>query len=188
MAKTLLGIMAVAAGMIVLGCSNAEASPITWTLQSVAFADGGIASGSFVYDATTTSYSAFNVSTTGTGGIPATNFQYRSIFSGVPGSTLVLLDSNAADLTGAHDLTLRFTNALTNAGGTSALVLANGSFETTCGNAICGSVIAPSSFTTAGSVTSNPNGTATPEPATFALFAGAMVGGLLIGKRFRPNC
>ena len=76
MAKTLLGIMAVAAGMIVLGCSNAEASPITWTLQSVAFADGGIASGFFVYDATTTSYSAFNVSTTGTGGIPATNFQY----------------------------------------------------------------------------------------------------------------
>jgi hypothetical protein len=166
MMKTWPGVTALMMFAVIPGASNARAAAITWTLQSVAFTDGGTASGSFAYDASSNVYTNINIATTATGGIPATLFQFKSVFGTAP-SVGVFLDSGAANLTGFHDLTLRFATDLTNAGGTSALLLSNGSFETTCSNAMCGSVTAPTSYITAGRVTTG--GAATPEPATLSL-------------------
>jgi hypothetical protein len=167
MTHKLLALATLSVAMAVLGPARATAAPVTWSLQNVVFTDGGQAFGSFAYDAETNTYTAINISTTATGGIPATIFQYKSIFGTLP-TVAVFLDSNAADLTGFHDLTLRFTSDLTSSGGSIPLLLSSGSFETTCGNAICGSVVAPSSFITGGSVTTNP-AAAVPEPAAVSM-------------------
>jgi MYXO-CTERM domain-containing protein len=46
-------------------CSpSARAEPVTWFLQGLTFNDGGTASGSFVYDASTNTFSAINLVTT----------------------------------------------------------------------------------------------------------------------------
>ena len=181
MIRRCLGALAVAAVSMVLAPLSANASPITWTLQSVIFADGGTASGSFAYDAAANVYSAISISTSATGGIPAALFQYKSIFGTAP-SVGVFLDSNAANLTGFHDLTLRFSNNLTSAGGTSPLQLSSSSFETTCSNSQCGIVANPSSYITGGSVTA-PGGTATPEPATLLLLPISLLGILTASRR-----
>ncbi|MEP7354005.1 MAG: hypothetical protein ABI824_12310, partial [Acidobacteriota bacterium] len=65
--------------MMTLGSPTVGAAPITWYLQGVTFADGGTASGSFVYDATTNVYSGVNVSVTATSSYPATIFS-RALF------------------------------------------------------------------------------------------------------------
>lgn len=50
---------------LALGLATAaHAVPVQWTLDNVAFDDGGTASGSFVYDADTQTYSNIQVSTT----------------------------------------------------------------------------------------------------------------------------
>ena len=179
MTKKCLRRMAIAAAMV-LGISNAHAAPVTWTLQNVVFNDGATASGSFAYDATTQLYSAINVSTTATGGIPATVFLYKSIF-GAPGSNAVFLDSNAADLSGSHDLTLFFSTNLTNAGGTIPLQPAQRGFITTCDNSFCGTVVPPSSDITSGSVTTNP--TAVPEPVTASMILLGLLGTVVARRR-----
>ena len=179
MTNRLLGTIALAALTVLVGASNAYASPVTWTLENVAFADGGTASGSFTYNATTNFYSAINISTTATDGLPATVFQYKSIFGTAP-SVAVFVDSNSADLTGFHDLTFRFTSNLTDAGGTIPLQLSFGSFETTCNNAQCGSVGSPTSYITAGSVTTGV--AATPEPATISLILVGLVA-IIVARR-----
>lgn len=54
---------------LLLACSGASAFPVTWTLSGVTFADGGTASGSFVYDAATNNVSdildTFSISVAG---------------------------------------------------------------------------------------------------------------------------
>src|SRR5258708_19781801 len=42
----------------------ASAAPVVWTLSGVTFSDGGTASGSFIFDADTNTYSSINVTTT----------------------------------------------------------------------------------------------------------------------------
>ena len=38
--------------------------PLTWTISNATFSDGGTASGTFVYDADTNTYSSINITTT----------------------------------------------------------------------------------------------------------------------------
>lgn len=127
--------------LVALASSPARATPLTWTLQNTTFTDGGTASGSFVYDATTNAYSGINISVSAHGTYPASVFQFPDLnFSGLLMSSTALgaFDSNAADLTGADVLGLSFTNPLTGSGGTDPLVLTFGySGESRCTNAGC---------------------------------------------------
>lgn len=50
--------------LFVLLTVAASAAPALYTLQGVVFADGGAASGSFVYDAVTNTYSNVSITTT----------------------------------------------------------------------------------------------------------------------------
>jgi hypothetical protein len=113
---------------------------MTWVLQDVTFASaevlgagpfGGVASGSFTYDAVGNIYSNVNITTTGTGiwgtdncgdtvlcgpYVRATNFY-------APSTALSLqvtptLTDPAAGYAGYYGVSLQFMTALTNAGGT----------------------------------------------------------------------
>lgn len=154
--------------LITLGARTADAAPITWTLQNVTFASGATGSGSFAYDATSNAYSSLNLSVSA---FPVSIFQYPYFFTASNSTTLEKLDSNAADLTGAHVVALAFVSPLTNAGGTIALVTNNGSgadFYTTCANSSCGAALAKT-LITGGSVTTMPTTAATPEPTSLSL-------------------
>ena len=50
--------------MLLLGWGSAWAIPVTWTPEGVVFEDGGTASGSFVFDADTSTYSDTDIVTT----------------------------------------------------------------------------------------------------------------------------
>ena len=89
----------------------AQATPIIWYLSNVTFTGGGMASGSFTYDASTNTYSAINISTTG-GSLPATTYTADSIG----------LASGLALTEGLNrNWLLAFSSPLTNGGGTIAL-------------------------------------------------------------------
>jgi hypothetical protein len=141
-----------------LGPFVANALPITWTLENVTFAGGATASGSFVYDADTNQYISRDIVFSA---LPATPFLFQYPQLGFDPGELDSVNSDAADLTGVGYLALIFGSILTDAGGTVAL--SNG-FEGTCSNATC-LAVALGPTVKGGSVT-----TATPEPATLALF------------------
>jgi hypothetical protein len=90
--------------------------------------DGAVANGSFVYDATTNTYSAINITTSG--GTVLTGSTYTGIPTGflLASATGVLLVPNPSlgNLIGTPGLELFFGTALTNAGGTSAVTGAEG--------------------------------------------------------------
>lgn len=119
----------------------AQAVPIQWTLNGVTFTDGGTASGTFVYDAATNTYSNINITTTaGSTVTTGATFQFvcTSPCTGVSASPTQVLFLSAApsgDLTGARGLALWFVAPLTDAGG--GHDLASNSMEASCSNAVC---------------------------------------------------
>jgi hypothetical protein len=151
------------------------ATPLVWTLSGVTFNDGGLASGSFVYDAVTNTYSSINVTTTN--GSVRTGATYHFIDAGVSSGALVLaVVTTTGDLTGTPALAFPFTPALSDAGGTVSVL---GAIEVTCGNASCSTATAPVRSASAGSVSSSSLPTPTPVPALSTL--GAAVLAILIG-------
>lgn len=153
----------------------ASADTVTWNLVGVTFNDGGTASGSFVYDATTNSFSSINIVTTA--GTVLGGAAYMGLapgFSAQPTVVAFITDPSLASFIGTPGLGLGFTSALTNLGGT--VVLSFGT-EGACFDAGCSAVSSHSPLrdTTAGEVV------ATPEPSTlFLLGIGfvALVGGV----------
>lgn len=146
---------------------SVNAFPIPYTLVGVEFNDGGIATGSFIYDPTTNVYSNVHiVTTTGSARSGATYTfvcgQDVSSCTGVsPNSTELLnLTTSDADQTGEPGLALFFTGV----GGTMGLGTAtqfdisNSSLsvgagqEAACANAACSSPTNPSRVTVAGFV------------------------------------
>jgi hypothetical protein len=115
----------------------------------VTFGDGGSASGSFVYDASTNTYSSVNITTT-TGSVrngATYTFVCTAPCNGVtPGNQQVLnlTASSSSDLTGTPGFALFFQQGLTNLGGT--LLITSGQ-EATCNNATCSAPGAPARFT-----------------------------------------
>ena len=95
---------------------SAQAIPVTWTLDGVTFDDGGIASGSFVYDADVCC-TIFDVNIHTTAGTSMTGADYLTN-SSLAGNTTTGL--NPTGTTGT--LLLLFAEGLTNAGGSIALV------------------------------------------------------------------
>lgn len=161
--------------------SPALAGSVLWTLQNVTFSGGGMASGSFVYDADTNTYSSVNITTTAGPFIGGIHFIGLNSALGSTAGQLGIAQSPGAPTAGLPVLFLQFDSALTNTGGTANLVLGSssppslpqGSFQTAC-IAIggCGGLGPPTSvwLINAGSVTA----AVVPIPGGAWLFGSAL--------------
>ena len=163
--------------LVLLFCvpTIASANGIPWNLIGVTFDDGGTASGSFVYDAATNTYSSINIITAGGtafGGATYTNL------SGIFGSSSTgMLLGASGDLTNTALLFLMFGADLTNSGGTIPLI---GVGEGTCDNSDCSASTLLRSIT-AGNVVAT---VSTPEPSALSLL-GLGLATLLAGAAIR---
>src|SRR5437660_8962870 len=115
----------------------AEARPVTWSLAGVRMADGAVASGSFVYDVDTNSYSAIDMTTSGGTVFAGAHYTATAPEPGVNISDRAILVTvgNLSNYFGTPALAIYPATSLTNGGGTVSL-LGGGrsdSFETTCG-------------------------------------------------------
>ena len=146
-----------------------HAVPLNWTLQNAVFDDGTSASGSFFFDADTSTYSNFNI-VVQTGLLTA--FTYDNSNSFILGSVSTTVQF--LDFTNSRYIRFIFVAPLTNAGGTHALQLhsppTNGSLE--CDNCTITRLFI------SGSVTAS----TIPEPTTLALL-GLGLFGLGFNKR-----
>lgn len=104
--------------ILLLLCNAAWAAPVRWTLSGVLLSSpDGTASGSFVYDADTNTYSNVDITTTAftilVDSVPVAvpGNHYTAVGSGTTGSYLLTTASGGA-------LVLLFAQPLTNAGGT----------------------------------------------------------------------
>ncbi|HUP04955.1 MAG TPA: putative Ig domain-containing protein, partial [Bryobacteraceae bacterium] len=151
-ALTLLAALAALAPLV-------SAAQVKWTLHSVTFADGGTATGSFVYDADSNTYSSVNITTTS--GTAFAGAAYTQVTAGTS-STLVVTPPTLNSVF----LTFVFS-PLTDAGGTADIVAL---VESQCTSGGCGTSNTLRSVTTSiGTATlvsgqplsnaTNPNGT-----------------------------
>jgi hypothetical protein len=115
----------------------AVAVPVTYTLGTVAFSDGGTVSGSFTFDDETNTYS--NVSITTTNGLVRSGATYTVVCSSpacIPSNHFqaFFVTANAADLTGTPGLAMIFSPGLSDAGGTISVGFVE---EGTCSDPTC---------------------------------------------------
>jgi hypothetical protein len=166
----------------------ASAGPITWNLVGVTFVDGGTATGSFVFDADTGTYSSIDIVTTAGFGYPAETFT-TVCTSPCKGETagaddmLLLTSITSADFTGMPGLAI-FTplrDPLSDAGG--VIELTGGTaYEALCANSTCEGPTGVARHVESGEL-DGVEISAVPEPSTAILFCSAA---LLLGLgRFR---
>jgi len=144
--------------LIALCAISAQATPLTWYLEGVTFADGGTASGSFVYDVDNGVFGTYNnISITTTAGttITATTFAYLDP-SAINFSLVFHSVTTTGNLTGTPVMQLFFSSPLTDAGGTVPLVTGGTSQWAVCANSTCNAVTGPVVDVTAGVVTTTP--------------------------------
>jgi hypothetical protein len=182
MMRTGVGLALIAAVTV----SLSAAAPKIWTITNGTFDDGGTFSGSFVYDASTNTYSSINVQTT-TGhvfGNPSAS-TYTVLNPGIaPTAKTVLFVDQPGQFSymGDPTLDLGFSTALTDAGGTVNL----SGTEYTCSAQNCNGLGSPSRGVTggtasaAGPVTSAPTLSGWGTAALAILLGGA---GLLAVRR-----
>src|SRR5262245_16432713 len=94
---------------LLAGAFSAKADPILWTLKDVLFNDGTSVTGSFFYDATSHTFTSFNISTSGGTSVPAENswvLNPNSFWLPFADWGFVAVDSLNANLTGAHVVSL----------------------------------------------------------------------------------
>jgi hypothetical protein len=172
--------------LFVLFCvpSIASADGIPWVLSGVTFDDGGTASGSFVYDAVTNTYSAISVTTTAGATLAGATYTSLSDIAGSSSTGFLFGPNNSSDLTGASFLMWLFDAPLTNSGGIVQVSIPppSDSIEALCGDPSCSDSAATFRIVTGGEVV----GTAvtTPEPSTFSLVGMGLVA-LLAGAAIR---
>lgn len=133
---------------------TAAAAPVRWTLDGVRFGDGGVATGSFVYDAATNQYSNIHVTTTAGTSVAGASFNdvCSSPCTGLaPNSDglLSLTVAPAGNLAGTPGLALVFDPPLGDRGGSSTVI---GGTEATCWDATCSAPSGASRAVTQGRV------------------------------------
>jgi hypothetical protein len=126
-------------------------------------------SGSFIYEASTNTYSSIAVTTTAGSALPGAFFQFLNVSNLWDEQFAPFLDSDAADLTGATGIGLTFSSSLTDAGG---IVGVDGYIEAICSGVECFTPMEPQRLILSGSLT----GVALPEPGTFLLLAMGLIG------------
>jgi len=163
---------------------DASATPVKWTLDNVAFADNGSATGSFVFDVDTMAYSDVDIFTYNNDA--SLRVHYQDLFGvGTLTDTLIRLIEDPSVIIGSDALQLAFSAPLGGLGGTVAIDVsppAPFSFERTCGDPSCSSGAATNSRRVAtGSVIGVP--VSIPEPSTLFLMVLAVA-----GARFSRTC
>ncbi len=165
------------------GTGPANAAAVTWFLQDWVFNDEATASGSFVFDADTNTYSNISVVTTDGPG-PIFNGQSYSLTNPNGGGNadfFQLVVEALPDLTGEISLRAVWDSSLTNAGGTVAILFAH---EAVCPDWECLAGSPTSRSLTSGFISTVP---AVPIPAALPLFLSALVGIGLFGWRRRKS-
>jgi hypothetical protein len=169
---------------ILLFSAYASAGPVTWYLQNVQFGDGGIATGSFVYDADLGAhgtYGAVDIVTSG-GSLTSTTYLFADARYTGPGQ----LDAPASGspTIGTLYLLLDFVDHLTDAGGTVQVFFVSEGpcFAYTDCHELSNAVgIGRYNYTNAGQVVSEAT---TPEPVSW-LLAAAGLAACLVRLRMR---
>ncbi|PSB67423.1 hypothetical protein C7B61_06255, partial [filamentous cyanobacterium CCP1] len=113
--RTLANWTVLAATVVGVGiaAAPAEAAALKWTLQDVTFNDGGTATGSFLFDADTNTFSDVNINTFLSNGNPLANYLSASGNANFSVSTTATLFPPTFKA-----LFLGFSSPLTNLGGT----------------------------------------------------------------------
>ncbi|WP_282605550.1 hypothetical protein [Pelagibius sp. Alg239-R121] len=128
-------IAAVSALWLSLAPAPASAVPLLWTLDNVTFNGGGTATGSFLFDADTASYSNISVTTAGGGSLDA---GFDILGGGSAAGANFLNSADGPDFSDSPTLRLVFLDLLTNAGGVVGLQLNDfSSGAAGCFNADC---------------------------------------------------
>jgi len=123
-------------GFFLLASLTAHAALVEWTLSGVTFTDGGTASGSFVYDATTQTETQFDITTTAGSALPGREYIDNGTQPPYPALGFAVLDIlNPANLTNAPFIAFSFSAALSDLGGTISLTTSSG--EGSCSDAAC---------------------------------------------------
>lgn len=170
-----------AALVVTLGCLSlsAQAISITWDIVGVG-ASGGSVTGSFVFDADTTTTSNVSVMTSG-GALPTATYSFPHpdfFFAG----SLWFLEIAGADLTGGQSLFFVLASSMTNAGGTIGLI---GVQTGVCVDVICssldGSLPNTLDLSPAGSIVSRV--TPVPEPSALSLLVMGLAGIAWVRRR-----
>lgn len=131
--------------------SASHAALVQWTLTDVRFADGGTASGSYVFDASTGSYSRIGIATTAPDGSAAGSFSSTcdgancAEASPDPAQFIIFAPPDTSDMTGKQVLLIDLQSPMTDAGGTipinpmaqPVLALRSKAFSTVCPDARC---------------------------------------------------
>jgi hypothetical protein len=168
MIKKSLGVLA---AFTMMFAAPAQAAPVTWNLQNWTFDDGGTASGSFVFDASTGVYS--DVSVLSTNGTVRTGANYVLPDPASPGNATFAgwVTGLLPDFTGTPIIAVNWANALTDAGGAVAVDFAGLHAEFACGNVPCSFGMGPARNLITGAVTT----AQVPLPATLPLVGLALV-------------
>jgi hypothetical protein len=159
---------------------TATATPVFWTLSGVTSL-GTTITGSFTFNADTLTYSAVDIVTTGGSFIPSEIWTNLAGCCSTEAGFLGLVDTSAANQTGANLLGLFFQTNLSNAGGTIPITETQ---QGVCAATDCGGFNAyPGDPSGGNNSVVTGNAVATPEPSSLALFgAGAA---LLVAIRNR---
>jgi len=181
---------ALCASVVVVGIgaspNAALATPLTWTVDG-AFADGGIISGSFTYDADTDSMSAWSLTVAGGNVASFPTFTYsnsvaNSFINFTTTDDRFIFCGNVNCDNGSRELRLAFAASLSDAGGTVAM-LAGIADPTPPGFGFECYNCSPFRLITSGSAHAG-TPTAVPEPGTLALF-GLALGGIAVFRSRR---
>ena len=151
--------------IVLIYSGSIQAAPVTWTVDSLLFDDGGTGSGTFSYDADTNTYSNINISTTAGSAFGGANYTSVVSFAPISANYLTVM---VAPLEGLPGLELFFfTTGLTNNGGTFQIAIP--SREALCGQE-CMFPASTLRYVASGQIS------AVPVPAAVWLFGSALAG------------